>query len=203
VKLYWIAAESRYVHRQSDIPKGVDSERVDVPTDTEGLMAYLNDLAQRQDVAHVDPQPDGTIRVVDDVGAEFVGDRKAVIDWLNAGLDPEDVPDREETPRDPVRSIETVEVRDHDAPNGVRIEAVPPKVDYNQARDRLMSQIEVEDAIQRANYTELMCYGNNVFDRFRDLGREMEKNNGRNLESRAEPAAGEPQTQSPDGQSLA
>jgi len=42
--LYWLASENRYVHRQSDIPKGVDSERVDVPTDTAGLMAYLNNL---------------------------------------------------------------------------------------------------------------------------------------------------------------
>jgi len=93
--LYWLPFQRRYVHRLSDIPKGVESERIDVPTDTTGLMAYLNDLTQRQDVAHVDPQPDGTVRVVDDVGAEFVGDRKAVIEWLNAGLDEEDVPDRE------------------------------------------------------------------------------------------------------------
>ena len=42
--LYWIATECRYVHRQSDIPKGVESERVEVPTDTAGLMAYLNNL---------------------------------------------------------------------------------------------------------------------------------------------------------------
>jgi len=42
--LYWLASENRYVHRQSDIPKGVEGERVDVPTNTEGLMGYLNNL---------------------------------------------------------------------------------------------------------------------------------------------------------------
>ena len=42
--LYWLAAENRYVHRQADVPKGVESERVDVPTDIVGLMAYLNAL---------------------------------------------------------------------------------------------------------------------------------------------------------------
>lgn len=42
--LYWLASENRYVHRQADVPKGVDSERVDVPTDTAGLMGYLNNL---------------------------------------------------------------------------------------------------------------------------------------------------------------
>lgn len=40
--LYWLAAENRYVHRQADVPKGVESERVDVPTDIAGLMAFLN-----------------------------------------------------------------------------------------------------------------------------------------------------------------
>lgn len=51
--LYWLAAERRYVHRQSDIPKGVESERVDVPTDTAGLMAYLNSLVKIE----ADPNP--------------------------------------------------------------------------------------------------------------------------------------------------
>ena len=51
--LYWLAAERRYVHRQSDIPKGVDAERVDVPTDIAGLMAYLNSLVKIE----ADPRP--------------------------------------------------------------------------------------------------------------------------------------------------
>lgn len=42
--LYWLESESRYVHRQSDVPKGTSADRVDVPTDTAGLMAYLNNL---------------------------------------------------------------------------------------------------------------------------------------------------------------
>jgi len=36
-----------------------------------------------------------------------------------------------------------------------------------------MRQLDVEDAIQRANATELLAYGSNVFDRFRDLHREL------------------------------
>lgn len=42
--LYFIPAEKRYVHRQSDVPKGVEPKKVDVPTDLQGLMGFLNDL---------------------------------------------------------------------------------------------------------------------------------------------------------------
>lgn len=53
MKLYWLAAENRYVHRQSDIPKGVSAEQQDIATDLLSLMALLNalhrDLAQAKE----------------------------------------------------------------------------------------------------------------------------------------------------------
>lgn len=42
--LYFIPTEHRYVHRQADVPRGVEAEKVDVPTDLAGLMGFLNDL---------------------------------------------------------------------------------------------------------------------------------------------------------------
>lgn len=42
--LYFIPAEKRYVHRLSDVPKGVEPKKVDVPTDLQGLMGFLNEL---------------------------------------------------------------------------------------------------------------------------------------------------------------
>jgi hypothetical protein len=50
----------------------------------------------------------------------------------------------------------------------------PQPVLEESKHDAQLRQLDVEDAIQRANFTELMAYGNNVFDRFRDLGRQME-----------------------------
>lgn len=44
MKLYWLVAENRYVHRQADIPKGMEAESRDIPTDLQGLMGLLNDL---------------------------------------------------------------------------------------------------------------------------------------------------------------
>lgn len=44
MKLYFLIDEKRYVHRQSDIPKGADFEPQDIPTDLAGLMAHLNAL---------------------------------------------------------------------------------------------------------------------------------------------------------------
>jgi len=46
VKLYWLAAENRYVHRQADIPKGIEAEPREIPTDLQGLMDHLNGLAR-------------------------------------------------------------------------------------------------------------------------------------------------------------
>jgi hypothetical protein len=47
MKLYFITAEHRYVHRQSDIPKGADFRVDEVPTDLAGLMSHLNVLHQQ------------------------------------------------------------------------------------------------------------------------------------------------------------
>ena len=44
MKLYWLEAENRYVHRQADIPKGMEAEPQDIPTDLPSLMAHLNSL---------------------------------------------------------------------------------------------------------------------------------------------------------------
>ena len=42
--LYFIPAEHRYVHRQTDVPKGFDFKKVDVPTSQADLMEFLNQL---------------------------------------------------------------------------------------------------------------------------------------------------------------
>lgn len=42
MKLYYIFGEHRYVHRQSDIPKGAPHDVRDIPTDLSGLMGFLN-----------------------------------------------------------------------------------------------------------------------------------------------------------------
>ena len=46
--LYLVKSESRYVHRLSDIPKGAEFEKLDIPTDTQGLMGYLNTITARK-----------------------------------------------------------------------------------------------------------------------------------------------------------
>lgn len=60
MKLYWIESERRYVHRLSDVPKGVEAETRDIPTDLAGLMGHLNflheDLAKWKDMAERSPE---------------------------------------------------------------------------------------------------------------------------------------------------
>lgn len=54
--LYWLPAERRFVHRQSDIPKGVSDERLNVPTDIVGLMGFLNEVVTSPRYAQSPPE---------------------------------------------------------------------------------------------------------------------------------------------------
>lgn len=65
MKLYFILGENRYVHRQSDIPKGAETRVDDIPTDLAGLMAHLNELHQRVSEPEVAPEvPEALIEPV-------------------------------------------------------------------------------------------------------------------------------------------
>jgi hypothetical protein len=121
MKLYFLLDEKRYVHRQSDIPKGARHETRDIPTDLAGLMAHLNEIEARNCPV---------VDTVEEADAALAQGSGVAIDFA---------------------------------------ESEPISVAAQQMR-----QLDVEDAIQRANPVELNAYATNVFDRFKDLMKEKQ-----------------------------
>lgn len=130
MKLY--IANGVYVGTQAEAKK-LDKlfTQVEVPTDKEGLIAYLNEHQVDRDVHH-QQVADGPY-AVDDDASDLLGDDDAS-DLLG------------DTP-------------------------VVHHVEHNTAalHDRQMTQIEVEEAIQRATPVELSSYASNVCWRIKEL----------------------------------
>jgi hypothetical protein len=99
--LYWIESERRYVHRKDDIPKGLPIDRVDVPTDTAGLLGYLNALVVNP-IGLISPdQPpavdDLPAREVHEVTEVFI-DEKPIVEFRKPAMTAEAVLSRIDSP---------------------------------------------------------------------------------------------------------
>lgn len=119
--------------------------------------------SERRFVARLADIPKGVPSEVVDVGT----DQPSLMERLN----------QYEARLGPCMMVDTTEQADEvlatGAGVGIDFAALRPQGEPISVAAQQMRQLDVEDAIQRANPVELNAYASNVFDRFRDLHREL------------------------------